>query len=705
LVTDGPGRAVPVRAAVDVIIPVYRGVAEFAACWASLRRKPAAGSRKRGWDVRFVVVDDAAPDPALRAEIAGLAQLGEIVLLRHDRNRGFPSAVNTGMRAAPRARRDVVLLNADTLLPVGWLERLANAAYAGGDIGSVTPMTNDGTIMSYPSVARTNPTPDLAATDQLDARMRAANGRGWVEVPTAVGFCMYIRHDCLADVGLFREDAFAQGYGEEVDWCLRARHLGWRHVAATGVFVGHLGGRSFGGGKRHLLARNGAVLNRLHPGYDALIAAFVARDPLADARFRADARAWAERRMAGRAVVLITHADGGGVERFVQERCATLRAGGRRPIVLRPVLNRAPASPHDRAAQHCRVSEGDEDAYPNLCFALPADETQLLRFLQEDTPDAIEVHHLLGYSPSILALIRALGLPYQVFIHDYSYWCPRITLCTKGPRYCGEPLDTQVCDACVMDMGRRTGGDLSVVDMRADSARFLAGAVRVVVSCDDVAGRVARHFPGVHPVIIPWENDASLTLAAGKPPLPGPPWRVLIVGAIGSDKGYESLLGCVRDAAQRDLPLSFIVAGYTMDDTRLMDSGPVFVTGAFEEDEAVSLALAQRAHLGFLPSIWPETWCYALSTLWCAGLDVAAFAFGAPALRISRSGRGVLLPVGLAPGRINDALIQMAIQAHTRTHPTYAHQKAGAETKGSADKRRRTGQKMAASPQIVFSSE
>ena len=61
---------------------------------------------------------------------------------------------------------------------------------------------------------------------------------------------MYIRRECLDAAGLFRADVFAQGYGEENDFCLRARHLGWRHVAVPGVFVAHLGGRSFGSARR-----------------------------------------------------------------------------------------------------------------------------------------------------------------------------------------------------------------------------------------------------------------------------------------------------------------------------------------------------------------------------------------------------------------------------------------------------------------------
>ncbi len=185
-----------------------------------------------------------------------------------------------------------MLLNPDTLLPLGWLRRLVAVAYAQGATGSVTPFTNACSIVSYPDPNGGNPAPDLAAVDGLDRRLEMANGKGWNELPTAAGFCMFIRHDCLAEVGLFREDAFAQGYGEENDWSLRARQLGWQHVAATGVFVGQIGGQSFGPARRHLLARNVAVLNRLHPGYDDLITTFLRADPLAAPRRAADAQAW-----------------------------------------------------------------------------------------------------------------------------------------------------------------------------------------------------------------------------------------------------------------------------------------------------------------------------------------------------------------------------------------------------------------------------
>ena len=149
------------------------------------------------------------------------------------------------MRAA--AGRDVVLLNSDTLVPPGWLEELRAVAYGAPDIGTVTPLSNDATILSYPEPGAAATTmPDLAAAGRLHALARRANGGAAIDIPVGVGFCLYIRRACLDAVGLLRADVFAQGYGEENDFCLRARHLGWRHVAAPGVFVAHVGGHSFG---------------------------------------------------------------------------------------------------------------------------------------------------------------------------------------------------------------------------------------------------------------------------------------------------------------------------------------------------------------------------------------------------------------------------------------------------------------------------
>ena len=630
-------------APVDVVIPIYRGLAQTLACLASVMATVPRGTRV--W-----VVDDASPEPDLVAAIDQLAAGRRICLLRQTENRGFPAAANAGLHAC--APHDAVLLNSDTLVPPGWIERLRRVAYAAADIGTATPWSNDGTIVSYPDPAGGNPVPNLAATIALDGLAQQANPDGMADIPTGVGFCLYLRRDCLDEAGPLREDVFAQGYGEENDFCLRARHLGWRSVAATGVFVAHIGAQSFGSAsfgsaRSHLLRRNLAVLNRLHPGYDALVAAHVAADPLAPARRRMDALRWAAD-AAGYtgAVILVTHAGGGGVDRVVANRAEALTAAGLRPAIIRPGQGSV-----------CRIGDG---RYPNLIYSMPDELPGLAQLLRPGRPRHLELHHLLGHDHAIAGLARLLDVPMDVFVHDYAWFCPRIALVSTGRRYCGEPEVTG-CEACIADLGSNLLENIPVPALLARSAADLQSARQVVTPSADAAARIRRHFPGIRPVVRPWEDDTAPFLARAGPA--GPIRRVCVVGAIGVEKGFEVLLGCARDARARSLPIEFVVAGFTADDTRLMDAGPVFVTGEYADTDAVALIQAQQAHLAFIPSIWPETWCFALSRAWQAGLPAAAFDLGAQAERIRATGRGWLLPLGLQPRAVNDALLTLPLKA------------------------------------------
>jgi glycosyltransferase involved in cell wall biosynthesis len=119
------------------------------------------------------------------------------------------------------------------------------------------------------------------------------------------------------------------------------------------------------------------------------------------------------------------------------------------------------------------------------------------------------------------------------------------------------------------------------------------------------------------------------------------------------------LLDCLADASARALPLEFVVVGHTPDDMALLDLGCVFVTGEYRDEDAVALIAEQQADLAFLPSIWPETWCFTLSLAWRAGLPAAVFDIGAQADRIRAAGRGMVLPLGLPVADLNTVLLRL----------------------------------------------
>ncbi|KAF0256756.1 glycosyltransferase family 2 protein [Pseudomonas putida] len=262
---------------VDVLIPVYNGLSETLECINS-----ALDARKLNRTPhRLVVIDDASPVPALSKALKVLAAKGKITLVTNAVNLGFIRSMNRAMALSPN--KDVVWLNADTRVHGAWLDRLRQVAYSDARIASVTPFTNNGELMSFPKTRISNAMPNARQLAELDELAQQTDSLP-IEIETGCGFCLYIKRAALDEVGYLDEEHLARGYGEETDWCLRARGQGWHHMGAPNVFVAHQGGISFGAEKALRVAHNNAILRKRYPDASARYNAFTLRDPIKPAR-------------------------------------------------------------------------------------------------------------------------------------------------------------------------------------------------------------------------------------------------------------------------------------------------------------------------------------------------------------------------------------------------------------------------------------
>lgn len=265
---------------VDVIIPVYRGYEATCDC---LHSVIAARAHNRTAH-ELVVMDDASPEPALVAELLDWARAGAITLIRQPHNLGFIRSMNRAMMRHPE--RDLVWLNADTRVHGDWLDRLRAHATREPRIASVTPLSNNGELTSVPEPSHCFAYPAPEQSAHLDQLARTHNAALSVPLELGCGFCFYVRRAALADIGLLDERTLSGGYGEDTDWCARAKARGWQHRAAADVFVAHRGSVSFGHRKAQLAARNNAILYRRYPQLQRDFNAYRRRDPLAPARQR-----------------------------------------------------------------------------------------------------------------------------------------------------------------------------------------------------------------------------------------------------------------------------------------------------------------------------------------------------------------------------------------------------------------------------------
>ncbi|MEO6065627.1 MAG: glycosyltransferase, partial [Lysobacterales bacterium] len=179
---------------------------------------------------------------------------------------------------------DVVLLNSDTVTTPGWLDALARCAGSDPLIATATPWSNNAEICSMPEFCRANPVPiDI---DRVGVAVAAAASRNYPELPTGVGFCMFIRRTALDAVGSFDAATFGRGYGEENDFCRRAARHGWRNVLCDDAYVAHIGHASFAGESLAPGGLNQARLEARYPDYSRLVSEFIAGDSLAPLRAR-----------------------------------------------------------------------------------------------------------------------------------------------------------------------------------------------------------------------------------------------------------------------------------------------------------------------------------------------------------------------------------------------------------------------------------
>jgi GT2 family glycosyltransferase/glycosyltransferase involved in cell wall biosynthesis len=594
----------PTRLVVDVVIPVYRGFTETKTCISSVL---AAGGKPLG---RVIVIEDRSPDPDLVAWLEDLAAQDAIHLIRNKTNLGFVGSVNIGMQAA--GNRDVVLLNSDTEVPAdqtgtGWLARLAAQAYAHPRIASVSPLSNNATICGWPDDAG-GPIPFGHTVQQLDAACRSVNAGRWVNAPTTVGFCMYIRRKALRQVGLFDAERFTVGYGEENDFCLRAAAAGWHHRIACDTFVYHKGSVSFAGRMAELSARAMTLLLERYPDYQRDIARYVVLGDITPFRFALTAALFRESGL--KVILMVSHGLGGGVRRHIDTLVARFHDSARFVLL----------EASDRGAS---LSVPALPGHPSL--ALPAKRLDdLVTLLRSMNVSRVHIHHLLAMDMDIQALVRRLDVPFDVTVHDYFAICPQINLLPwRHSLYCGEP-DLAGCNACIAR--RSSHGARDILTWRADHAWQFRQAARVLCPSQDVVDRLKRHGLAANVVLAPHEPVAPGNWKPRTPAVGKGRMRIAVLGALPPHKGGRTVAAVAEMADPAAFEIHLI--GYTDGPFSEAAQRRMTITGPYDDADLAGLIGKVDPHLIWFPAAWPETFSYTLSAALDAERPVAASNIG-----------------------------------------------------------------------------
>jgi len=192
----------------DIIIPSWNQHAHVRCCLDSIK------ANSQDYSVIFVDNNSQAFN-----EILDILSLMPHRLIRNSVNTGFVKAVNQGL--AFSTAPEVVLLNNDTEVPAGWLDKLREPLLS-PEVGASGPLTD--------------------ASDSWQGRRdRFPVASEWTLIPETAMlsfFCVMLKREALDQVG-YLDEAYGVGLGDDDDYCERLHAHGWRLALAQSCLVKH----------------------------------------------------------------------------------------------------------------------------------------------------------------------------------------------------------------------------------------------------------------------------------------------------------------------------------------------------------------------------------------------------------------------------------------------------------------------------------
>lgn len=426
---------------IDIVVPVYNALEELKLCVESVKKHTDLTLD------RLVLIDDRSPDPNVFPYLMSLEQPG-IVVLQNEENQGFSGTVNRGMTYSDR---DVILLNSDTVVTEGWVDKIIACAYSDAAIGTVTPFSNNATLCSIPNFLQDNEIPYGLSIDEYARVIERCSLKQYPRITVAVGFCMFIKREVIDTVGLFDKETFQKGYGEENDFCWRAEQFGYHHVLCDDTYIYHSGSCSFlSDEKMELMNAHQAILQQRYPKQFRSNGEYVRDNP--DQYLRTNVDIYAKLHNGKKNILYVLHMDFrtdavdniGGTQFHVKDLVEHARRENNVFVLARDgqMLRLTAYFNEEQMTFSFPVGKKPEfQSFRSEALA-QAYRTVLTAF----SIDIVHVHHISGLSFDIITVAKELGIRLILTLHDYYYVCPGVKLLENGSTYChGQGKDCAGC--------------------------------------------------------------------------------------------------------------------------------------------------------------------------------------------------------------------------------------------------------------------
>lgn len=607
---------------IDVIIPVFNGYSFLPVLLESVRHTK----------MKYVLylIDDQSTDERVYPLLKEYADKHEnVVLLQNKENLGFVKTVNCGLS---QSTHHVALVNSDVEVPENWLERLMYPILNDDTVASTTPFTTCGTICSFPEFLKDNPLYLGRTVNEIDEGFRKVKPK-YATCPTGVGFCMGMSRKAIDEVGLFDAETFGKGYGEENDWCQRVIKNGYSNVLVDNLFVFHNHGGSFPSEeKRRYIKEHGELLLKKHPNYNKDVARFVTMDPNRSVREFVKLDLLIKYGNYN-TVLAFDHSIGGGASNYLEKKSKELVEAGQAVIVVR----------YDYQKGLYRIEYRYNDGVIN-CF-VPA-ENGIPVILDYFKVSEIWINELVTY-PDLYSVLKDIrqsaakhSVPVKMLFHDLFAICPTINLLNETDQYCGIP-DCSKCKKCLENNDFVKGIPYGTMEQwRKEWGEFLLSCHKVIAFSENTASLINKAYPDVQNIeVIP--HKIGYLPKINKKSKITKTLNVGLIGVLSKHKGEKIVEEMISIISKNDLNIRLVLIGRSEN----LKNGKYFrQTGPYSRESLPKLVIENDIDVFLISSICPETFSYTTEEVMTMGFPVMCFDLGAPAERIRKYNRGIVLP-------------------------------------------------------------
>jgi len=246
----------------DIIICVKDALTEVRLCIESIERYTPR-------NYYLILINDNSAEET-RTYLESILDMNtNCTLLHNEATMGYTQSLNLGLKAVKSDY--VIILNSDTIVTSNWSNKLIGVLKKNNNIVLCSALSNAASWQSIPEIFdeegnyRVNLLPPEEDLDSFSLKVQNLFKGQVTNVSFINGFCMCVKSLLFIEIGFFDAINFPIGYGEEIDFCLRAKDKGYDIAVALDTYIYHHKSKSFGIEKRKELAKKGrSTLNNLY---------------------------------------------------------------------------------------------------------------------------------------------------------------------------------------------------------------------------------------------------------------------------------------------------------------------------------------------------------------------------------------------------------------------------------------------------------